>query len=97
MSTITIRDIPETAYAQLKVIAAKQKGQKGRRSVEGFARGLLVEAAARRVGTGFGDLLVAISRSAHADLAAAGEDVTNEEIDALFKRSDEQGEPASFE
>lgn len=94
MSTITIRDVPETAYAQLKVIAAKQKG---RRSVEGFARALLVEAAARRVGTGFGDLLVAISRSAHADLAAAGEGVTNEEIDELFKRSDEQGEPASFE
>jgi len=94
VATITIRDVPETAYAQLKVIAAKQKG---RRSVEGFAPGLLVEAAARRVGTGFGDLLVAISRSAHSDLVGAGEDVTNEEIDALFKRSDEQGEPASFE
>lgn len=95
MSTITIRDIPEEAHAALKVMAAgAQKG--GRRSVEGFARTLLVEAARRR-GPGLGTQLLAIGRQFHASLDAAGESTTNADIDALFKRSGEQGEPASFE
>jgi hypothetical protein len=69
----------------------------GRRSVEGFARHVLVEVASRPSAPGFGDQLVAISRQSHLDLAASGDTVTNEEIDSLFKRSDEQSEPASFE
>lgn len=95
MSTITIRDFPEEAHAALKVMAAgAQKG--GRRSVEGFARTLLVDAARRR-GPGLGSQLLAIGREFHASLDAAGESITNEDIDALFKRSAEQGEAASFE
>ncbi|MGO4395309.1 hypothetical protein AB4Z46_28535 [Variovorax sp. M-6] len=95
MSTITVRDIPEEAHAALKVMAATaQTG--GRRSVEGFARTLLVEATRRR-GPGLGSQLLAIGRQFHASLAAAGESMGNEEMDALFKRSGEQGEPATFE
>lgn len=95
MSTITIRDIPEDAHAALKVMATDaQKG--GRRSVEGFARSLLVDAARRR-GPRLGSQLLAIGRQFHASVEAAGDGTTNEEIDALFKRSTEQGEPASFE
>ena len=95
MSTITIRDFPDEAHATLKVMAADaQKG--GRRSVEGFARTLLVDAARRR-GPGLGSQLLAIGRQFHANLDAAGEGTTNEDVDTLFKRSAEQGEPVSFE
>lgn len=95
MPTITIRDLPEQTHAALKVMAARaQKG--GRRSVEGLARTLLVEAASRS-GPGLGTQLLAIGRQFHASLDATGENTTNEDIDALFKRSSEQGEPASFE
>lgn len=95
MSTITIRDFPDEAHAALKLMAATaQKG--GRRSVEGFARALLVDAARRR-GAGLGTQLLAIGRQFHASLDAERESTTNEDIDALFKRSAEQGEPASFE
>lgn len=95
MSTITIRDLPEEAHAALKVMAAgAQRG--GRRSVEGFARTLLVDAARRR-GPGLGSQLLAIGRQFHASLDAAGERITNEDIDALIKRSAAQGEAAFFE
>lgn len=95
MSTLTIRDFPDEAHAALKVMAADaQKG--GRRSVEGFARTLLVDAARRR-GPGLGSQLLAIGRQLHASLDAAGESTTNEDMDALFKRSVDHGEPASFE
>ena len=93
MSTITIRDIPEATHARLKVLAATRGG---RRSVEGFARSLLVDAAMTRT-TGFGDQLVAIGRQLHAQLASEGQSVTGEDIEMLFKRSDDQGQPASFE
>jgi plasmid stability protein len=94
MSTLTIRDIPDEAHAVLKVMAADaQKG--GRRSVEGFARTLLVDAARRR-GPGLGSQLLAIGREFHASVEAAGERTTNEDIDALFRRPAAPGEPASF-
>jgi len=95
MSTITIRDLPDEVHAALKVMAADaQRG--GRRSVEGFARTLLVDAARRR-GPGLGSQLVAIGRQFQAGMDAAGERMTNDDIDGLFKRSPEQGEPAPFE
>jgi plasmid stability protein len=94
MSTITIRDIPEDTHAALKVMAAEaHKG--GRRSVEGLARTLLVDATRRR-GPGLGSQLAAVGRQFQASLAAAGESMSDEEIDALFGRSDEQNEPATF-
>ena len=95
LSAITIRDIPEEAHVALKAMAAAaQKG--GRRSVEGFARALLVDAAQRR-GPGLGGQLLAIGRQFHDSLAAAGQSTTNKDIDALFKRSGEPSEPATFE
>lgn len=95
MSTITIRNIPEDAHAALKVMAADaHKG--GRRSVEGLARTLLVDAT-RRTGPGLGSQLAAIGRQFQGSLAAAGESMGDEEIDALFRRSGEQNEPATFE
>ncbi|MDM0067051.1 plasmid stability protein [Variovorax sp. J31P207] len=95
MPTITIRDFPEEAHAALKVMAADaQRG--GRRSVEGFARTLLVEAARRR-GPGLGSQLLSIGRQFHTGIDAAHECIANEDIDALFKRSPEHGEPASLE
>ncbi|MEJ8852520.1 FitA-like ribbon-helix-helix domain-containing protein [Variovorax rhizosphaerae] len=96
MPTLTIRDFPETAHAALKILAARRGG---RRSVEGFARTVLVEVATRQSSStpGFGDQLVAIGRQLHSDLAAAGERLSNEDVDALFKRLDESVEPASFE
>jgi plasmid stability protein len=95
VSTLIVRDFPDEAHAALKVQAAS-KG--GRRSVEGYARTILIEAVSQRSMPGLGDRLAAIGRKLQADLEAAGEKpFTNEEIDALFKRSDEQGEPASFE
>lgn len=95
MSTITIRDLPEDAHVALKVMAAAAQ-QGGRRSVEGFARSLLVDAARKR-GPGLGSQLLAIGRQFHASVETAADGTSNEEIDALFKRSAEQGEPASFE
>lgn len=95
MSTIIIRDFPDEAHATLKVMAAEaQRG--GRRSLEGFARTLLMDAVRRR-GPGLGSQLLAIGRELHTGIDAVGESVTNEDIDTLFKRSPEQGEPASFE
>jgi plasmid stability protein len=96
MTTLTIRDFPEEAHAALKRLAARRGG---RRSVEGFARNVLVEVATRQSSStpGFGDQLVAIGRQMHFDLAAASEHLSNNDIDALFKRSDEADEPASFE
>jgi plasmid stability protein len=94
VSTITIRDLPEEAHAALKVMAANaQKG--GRRSVEGFARTLLVDATRRR-GSGLGTQLLAIGCQFRASLDTTGESTTNEDVDAWFKRSSEQGERASF-
>lgn len=93
MSTITIRDVPEAAHARLKVLAATRGG---RRSVEGFARSLLVDAAMTQT-TGFGDQLVAIGRQLHAQMGSEGQGVTNEEIDTLFRRSNDEGQPANFE
>lgn len=93
MSTITIRDVPEAAHARLKLLAATQGG---RRSVEGFARSLLVDVAMTQT-TGFGDQLVAIGRQLHCQLGVEGQGVTNEDIDTLFKRSSDQGQPANFE
>lgn len=95
MSTITIRNIPEDTHAALKVMAADaHKG--GRRSVEGLARTLLVDATRRR-GPGLGSQLAAIGRQFQGSLAPAGESMGDEEIDALFRRSGEQNEPATFE
>ena len=93
MSTITIRDVPEEAHAILKLMAAEQGG---RRSVEGFARSLLVDAARRR-GPGLGSQLAAIGRQFHASLAEIEGSPEGIELDALFKRSDEPSEPATFE
>ena len=96
MPTLIIRDFPETAHAALKILAARRGG---RRSVEGFARNVLVEVATRQLSAtpGFGDQLVAIGRQLHSDLEAVGERLSDEDVDALFKRSAESVEPASFE
>jgi plasmid stability protein len=97
MSTLIIRNFPDDAHLALKVMAASQKGRAGRGSVEGLARSLLVEAT-RPKGAGLGSRFAAINAELRADLAAAGEQpLTNEEIDALFKRSDEASEPANFD
>jgi hypothetical protein len=95
VSTITIRDVPEEAHAILKVMAAEAP-QGGRRSVEGLARSLLVDAARRR-GPGLGSQLVAIGRQLHATLAEIEGSSEAIELDALFRRSDEPSEPAAFE
>ena len=96
MATITIRDVPEDAHAMLKMMAAGAQQEGGRRSMEGFARALLLDAVRRR-GPGLGTQLLAIGRQFHAGLETDGEGITDADIDALFKRSDAQGEPASFE
>jgi plasmid stability protein len=95
LSTITIRDLPEDTHAALKVMAAESH-KSGRRSVEGLARTLLVDATRRR-GPGLGSQLAAIGRQFHASLIAEGESLADEEIDALFRRSGEQNEAATFE
>lgn len=94
MSTLIIRNFPDDAHTALKVMAANQLGRRG--SVEGLARKLLVEAAKLK-GPGLGVQFAAINAELRADLAAAGESFTNEEIEAVFKRFDEQSEPATFE
>jgi plasmid stability protein len=94
MSTLIIRNFPDDAHTALKVMAANQLGRRG--SVEGLARNLLVEAAKLK-GPGLGTRFAAISAELRADLEAAGESFTNEEVDSIFKRSAEQAEPAKFE
>ncbi len=97
MSTLIIRNFPEEAHLALKAMAARQLGRGGRGSVEGLARSLLVEAT-RPKGSGLGSRFAAIHAELQSDLAAAGaEQFSNEEIDALFKRSHESSEPADFE
>ena len=96
MPTITIRDIPEDTHAALKVMAADAHKGGRKRSVEGLARTLLIDATHRR-GPGLGSQLAAIGRQFQDGLAAGGQNMGNEEIDPLLTRSKEGSEPASFE
>lgn len=92
--TITICDHPDEAHAALKVAASAPKGRRTqcRRSKA------LSESVERALGRGFEALSFGLSGSNCMPISRPSDQgLDNEDIDALFKRSDEQGKPGIFQ
>lgn len=94
MANLLIRNLPEEAVVALRAMAASQAGTGRSGSLEGLARKLLVDATKPRKGLG----TEMFERARRIRAKRIGErPITDQEIDALFKRSEEVFPPATFE
>ncbi|MEJ8856318.1 hypothetical protein WKW79_17185 [Variovorax robiniae] len=96
MANLLIRDLPDETLTALRSLAELEKAKGGRGSVEGLARKFLVEAAQPK--KGLGTQMFERAERIRAEFAVqGGQSVTDDEMDALFKRSQEVFPPATFE